>query len=61
MPTSEVLADMQWNGMHINESDLIEYGKSLKDGIEILTKEIYEIAGCEFNINSPKQLRRNLI
>ena len=61
MPTSEVLADMQWNGMHINESDLIEYGKSLKDGIEILTNEIFKIAGCEFNINSPKQLRRSFI
>ena len=61
MPTAEVLADMQWNGMHINESELIEYGKSLKEGIEILTNEIYEIAGCEFNINSPKQLRRNFI
>ena len=61
MPTSEVLADMQWNGMHVNEIDLIEYGKSLKDGIEVLTNEIYEIAGCEFNINSPKQLRRNII
>ena len=61
MPTSEVLADMQWNGMHINEKDLIEYGKSLKDGIEVLTSEIYEIAGCEFNINSTKQLRRGSI
>lgn len=56
MPTVEVLADMQWNGMHINEEDLIEFGKNLKDGIDLLTGEIYNLAGEEFNINSTKQL-----
>ena len=56
MPTVEVLANMQYNGMKINENDLIEFGKTLKDGLELLTKEIYDIAGEEFNINSPKQL-----
>ena len=56
MPTVEVLANMQYNGMKINENDLIKFGKTLKDGLELLTKEIYDIAGEEFNINSPKQL-----
>lgn len=56
MPTVEVLANMQFNGMHINEDDLIEFGKTLKDGLDRLTQEIYDIAGEEFNINSPKQL-----
>ena len=56
MPTIEVLADMQWNGMHVEEEELIEFGKSLKEGIDSLTKEIYNLAGQEFNINSPKQL-----
>ena len=56
MPTIEVLANMQWNGMKVNENDLIEFGKQLKEGINILTQEIYELAGEEFNINSPKQL-----
>lgn len=56
MPTVEVLADMQWNGMHIEENELTEFGQFLKDGLKILTKEIYELAGMEFNINSPKQL-----
>lgn len=56
MPTTEVLADMQWNGMHIEEDKLNEFGKKLKDGIEVLTSEIYNLAGEEFNINSPKQL-----
>ncbi|HCC04653.1 MAG TPA: DNA polymerase I [Clostridiales bacterium] len=56
MPTIEVLANMQWNGMKVNENDLIEFGRQLKEGINLLTQEIYELAGEEFNINSPKQL-----
>ena len=56
MPTIEVLSNMQFNGMKINENDLIEFGKTLKDGLNLLTTEIYNIAGEEFNINSPKQL-----
>ena len=56
MPMAEVLADMQWNGMHIEEEKLVEFGKTLKDGIDFLTSEIYTLAGEGFNINSPKQL-----
>ncbi|MCI9063862.1 MAG: DNA polymerase I [Clostridia bacterium] len=56
MPTIEVLCEMQWNGMHVKEDELNEFGKVLKDGIDLLTQEIYNLAGEEFNINSPKQL-----
>ena len=56
MPTVEVLSSMQWNGMYIDEEELKEFGKELTEKIEILTKEIHEIAGEEFNINSTKQL-----
>ena len=56
MPTVEVLAEMQWNGMNIDLEDLEKYGQELKERIEILVKEIYELSGEEFNINSPKQL-----
>ncbi len=56
MPTVEVLADMQWNGIHVEEETLIQFGKTLKIRLNDLTNEIYEIAGEEFNINSPKQL-----
>ena len=56
MPTVEVLSDMQWNGMYVEKDELEEFGKSLKDGIEILTQEIYNLAGEEFNIKSPKQM-----
>lgn len=56
MPTVEVLAEMQWNGMYVDLDELEEYGKELKERIEVLTHEIYELCGEEFNINSTKQL-----
>ena len=56
MPTVEVLSDMQWNGIKVNYDKLEEFGNSLKDGISLLTQDIYNMAGEEFNINSPKQM-----
>ena len=56
MPTVEVLADMQWNGMYADEEELNRFGNQLKEQLEIKTKMIYEMAGEEFNINSTKQL-----
>lgn len=56
MPLSLVLAKMQYEGMYIDKDELIEFGKELKNGIEELTKQIYELAGEEFNINSTQQL-----
>ncbi len=56
MPTVEVLSSMQWNGMYVDEEELSAFGKELTSQIEILTKEIHEMAGEEFNINSTKQL-----
>ncbi len=56
MPTVEVLADMQWNGMYADEEELDKFGKQLKEQLEIKTKIIYEMSGEEFNINSTKQL-----
>ena len=56
MPLVEVLADMQYQGMYIDKAELVEYGKELKEKIEILTNEIYELSEEDFNINSTKQL-----
>ena len=56
MPTVEVLANMQWNGMYADEEELESFGNKLKEQLEVKTKMIYEMAGEEFNINSPKQL-----
>ena len=56
MPLLEVLADMQYQGIYVDKEQLLEFGNELKNRIEELTKEIYELTGEEFNINSPKQL-----
>lgn len=56
MPLVEVLSEMQYKGMYLDKTELENFGKELKQRIEILTQEIYELAGQEFNINSTKQL-----
>ena len=56
MPLVEVLADMQYTGMYVNKEELKAYGEELQEKLEEMTKKIYELAGTEFNINSPKQL-----
>ena len=57
MPTAEVLAQMQYDGIYVDERELIKFGNSLKKKIEELRIDIYKLAGDdEFNINSPKQL-----
>ncbi len=56
MPLVEVLTDMEFTGIRVNRTYLEETGKELEVKIQKLEKEIYEIAGGEFNISSPKQL-----
>ncbi|MDO4618265.1 MAG: DNA polymerase I [Clostridia bacterium] len=56
LPLTEVLADMQTEGMYVDRESLESFGRMLSQRIEALTKEIYELSGTEFNINSPKQL-----
>lgn len=55
-PLAYVLGDMEFNGVYVNENTLKEMGEELKIKIELITKDIYNLAGCEFNISSPKQL-----
>ncbi len=56
MPLCRVLADMQQAGFMIDKAALMSFGESLTDDIERLRHRICELAGGEFNINSPKQL-----
>lgn len=56
MPTIEVLSDMQINGMYVDKEEINKFGEELTAKLENITKIIYEMAGEEFNINSPKQL-----
>ena len=56
MPLVKVLADMEITGVKVDKSILDEMKAETKKKIDILTDEIYELAGMEFNIASPKQL-----
>ena len=56
MPLVKVLADMEISGVKVDKSVLDEMKTETKKKIDILTDEIYELAGMEFNIASPKQL-----
>ena len=60
MPLVEVLAQMQVNGMYVDKEELIEIGNDLKKNLEILTNEIHDMAGENFNINSTQQLGKIL-
>ena len=56
MPLVFVLSDMEREGICIDADALKEYGAKLAGSIEEYEQKIYEEAGEEFNINSPKQL-----
>ncbi len=56
MPLTYVLADMEYVGVKIDSNTLEEIKKDAQIKIDVLSKEIYDYAGMEFNISSPKQL-----
>lgn len=56
LPLAHVLAKMEITGIKVQKETLQTMQAENEVLIEQLTKEIYELAGQEFNINSPKQL-----
>ena len=56
MPLSRVLADMEITGIKVDSEYLDSVAKELESKMSILEKDIYNEAGEEFNIMSPKQL-----
>ncbi len=56
MPLVYVLAAMERNGVRLDKEVLAQYAILLRNEIASLKKEIYKLAGVEFNIASPKQL-----
>ena len=56
MTLAKVLANMEIEGIRVDKKVLEEMGTEIKIKLEILTRDIYNYAGEEFNINSPKQL-----
>ena len=55
-PLVYALKEMESNGILVDKDGLIAYGDMLKEKIAVVEKEVYELAGTQFNINSPKQL-----
>ena len=55
-PLVHVLAAVEANGAKVDKTKLSNHSKELADKIEILSKQAYDIAGDEFNLDSPKQL-----
>ena len=56
MPLVYVLGDMEYDGVYVDKNILKEMGEDIKIKLELLSKDIYNQAGCEFNISSPNQL-----
>ena len=56
LPLARTLYSMEKAGIMVDKEELLSYGKVLKEKLSELQKEIYAMAGEEFNINSPQQL-----
>lgn len=56
LPLARVLGKMEITGFMVDKQGIETFGDRLSSRIDELTASIYELAGKEFNINSPKQL-----
>ena len=57
MPLSDVLSEMELCGIKLDLKLLASLSKDLEKRLKELIRDIYDLSGTEFNINSPKQLR----
>ncbi len=55
-PLSPILGAMEQEGIKVDREKLVALSKEFGDGMAALEKEVYRLAGREFNIGSPKQL-----
>ncbi len=56
LPLAPILADIEFEGFSVDTTVLNELDKEITGKIAELTVDIYDMAGMDFNINSPKQL-----
>lgn len=56
IPLAFVLADMEYNGVSIDEQYLITLTSIMDEELCGLESQIFNLAGCSFNINSPRQV-----
>ena len=60
LPLSRVLIRMERNGITVDRNKLEEMSESIEGELKALSRKMFEAAGEEFNLNSPKQLSRIL-
>ena len=60
LPLSAILVEMERNGIRLDRSQFDRLAHSIEEELSTLVEKLYELAGEEFNLNSPKQLRRIL-
>ena len=56
LPLAAVLADMERAGVRVDPAALAKMSQSMEKEVRRLEKEIWDLAGVEFNVNSPPQL-----
>jgi DNA polymerase-1 len=56
MPMSRVLAEMELTGVRVDTNQLAELSSKLAEMVGEKERRIYELAGCQFNISSPRQV-----
>lgn len=56
MPLVPVLVEMEGYGIEVSRDFLLDFSKSLEISIQGVQQKVFELAGCEFVIGSPKQL-----
>ncbi|HEY6881527.1 MAG TPA: DNA polymerase I, partial [Polyangiales bacterium] len=56
LPLSDVLADMELRGVRVDPARLGELGREVDQQMLAYEKKVYELAGKQFNIGSPRQL-----
>lgn len=56
IPLSEVLASMEYQGLNVDQKELQIQKIDLSNRLKTIEQTIYNLAGCTFNVSSPKQL-----
>lgn len=56
LPLTLILAEMEFTGVKVDVQRLRNMGEELNEQLKMIEQDIYQSAGQEFNINSPKQL-----
>ncbi len=56
LPLSDVLAEMEYRGLNVDQEELKHQGEALQNRIDDIEQEIQSLAGETFKVSSPKQL-----